>query len=89
MSATLFQIKNVGRTFGGPNSGWLPEGAAAPPIEHAILDLQIAESDEGYFLISESNNPKIRGGDSWHKSSTSWVLGGIVLELDGDSAAKA
>ncbi len=56
-------------TFGGPEeAGWLPPKAAPPPSERTVLDLSIDESLDGFYLISESSNPKFRGGDSWHKT---------------------
>ena len=52
--------------FGGADSGWFPANASPPMPERTTLSLRIDQTSEGYFLISESTNPKYTGGDTWH-----------------------
>lgn len=57
--------------FGGEeHSGWLPPNAALPrttPVENAVVDVRILESDGGFILEWESRNPD-DANDSWHKT---------------------
>lgn len=52
------------------HSGWLPNNAAAPKPETASVDLRIeeAKNGKGFFLISKSDNARLPGGDTWHKT---------------------
>ena len=55
--------------FGGPDeAGWLPPNASIPREENVVIDLRITESECGFFLVTESNHPHFRGGDSWYSS---------------------
>ena len=55
---------------GGPQEGWLPQGAAQPPPEpegHVELDVRIEQTHEGYFVIA-SEEAGNRFFDTWHQS---------------------
>jgi hypothetical protein len=55
-------------SFNGPETGWLPAGAAPPTAESASLVLLIRQTSDGFFLESASSNSRYRGGDTWHAS---------------------
>jgi hypothetical protein len=54
-------------TLGGPDSGWLPNGAAPYSTNEQKLLLEIRSSADGYFLVS---TPEAGGAsaDTWHRS---------------------
>jgi len=54
--------------FGGPDTGWLPAGAAPPTGESALLELFIRQTPEGFYLESTSPNSRYESGDTWHAS---------------------
>jgi hypothetical protein len=63
------EIRGLKRSFGGPDqAGWLPPEATASRAEETTIDLYIRETDEGFFLVSESTNPNFSGGDTWHQA---------------------
>jgi hypothetical protein len=63
------EIRGLRRSFGGPDhAGWLPPEATTPRAEEATIDLYIRETDEGFFLVSESSHPNFPGGDTWHQT---------------------
>jgi len=53
--------------FGGPDSGWRPQGAAPYPSQSKALTLEIRSSSEGYFLLSIPNDGSL-AGDTWHRT---------------------
>jgi hypothetical protein len=67
--ATIRQIRNLERNFGGPTkSGWLPPEAASPKVQRTVLNLRIDVEKDGYYLVSESSHPHFSGGDTWHRT---------------------
>jgi hypothetical protein len=63
------EIRGVKRSFGGPDqASWLPSGAAPPRAEETSIDLHILQTEEGFFLVSESSHPHFAGGDTWHQT---------------------
>jgi hypothetical protein len=63
------EIRGLKRSFGGPEqAGWLPPEAAPPQTEQTTIDLHILQTDEGFFLVSESSHPHFGGGDTWHQT---------------------
>jgi hypothetical protein len=56
----------------GPNgtAGWLPQGAISPlSAKKFPVRLRIVQSDDGFFLCSESESPGFTAGDTWHQSA--------------------
>ena len=63
------EIRGLKRSFGGRDqTGWLPPEAAPPHAEETTIDLHIAETDEGFYLVSESSHSQFSGGDTWHQT---------------------
>jgi hypothetical protein len=61
------EIRGLKRSFGGPSqAGWLPSEATVPQTAETIIDLQILEEKDGFFLVSESSHVHFSGGDTWH-----------------------
>lgn len=67
----LKQILGKPVQFGGEeHSGWLPSNVSLPqptPIENAILDIKILETEGGFILEWVSRNTT-HSNDSWHKT---------------------
>ena len=55
-------------SFSGPETGWLPIGAAPPTAESTSLALLIRQTSDGFFLEITSSNSSYGGGDTWHAS---------------------
>jgi hypothetical protein len=57
--------------FGGEElRGWLPTGSAVPlpaPVENAIVDVRILETEGGFILEWKSRNGN-DSNDSWHRT---------------------
>jgi hypothetical protein len=49
-------------------SDWLPDGAAAPTLQRATVQLRISQNVDGFFLCGESDNPNYGSGDTCHET---------------------
>ncbi len=65
----LKQVLGKQIEFGGEeHTGWLPLKSAVPratPVEKALVDVRILESDGGFIVEWESKEPD-QPNDSWH-----------------------
>ena len=68
---TLKQILGKPIQLGGTeHSGWLPPNATLPqptPVENAILDIRILETEGGFMLEWASRNTN-HSNDTWHET---------------------